>query len=178
MISLSSKYLVAGDKELKELNSLAGTKLAQIKKAAKTKNLLMRVAIVPASELSKNNEIYKQLLALHPNNKTYKNKVDFYTKKIKEEEKNRLAAEKRVKQIESQFSAWDGSHNNLERVVKKAMNDPDSYEHDETVYWDKGDYLIVKMTYRGRNGFGGMVRVFVKAKVSLTGQILQVLDQS
>ena len=84
----------------------------------------------------------------------------------------------RNKRIEQQFSAWDGSHNNLERVIKKAMNDPDSYEHDETVYWDMGDHLVVKTTYRGKNAFGGVVRNFVKAKVSLDGDILQILDQT
>lgn len=58
------------------------------------------------------------------------------------------------------------------------MNDPDSYEHDETVYWDMGDHLVVKTTYRGKNAFGGVVRNFVKAKVSLDGDILQILDQT
>lgn len=178
VISSSNKYLITGDEELKELNSLAGTKLAQIKKDIKTKYLLAEVKKVPASKLSENNDIYKKLLALHPDNNMYKNKVDFYTGKIKEEEKNRLAAEARVEQIKTQFSAWDGSHNNLERVIKKAMNDPDSYEHDETMYWDRGDHLIVKMTYRGKNVFGGLIRNFVKAKVSLNGQVLQILDQS
>lgn len=58
------------------------------------------------------------------------------------------------------------------------MNDPDSYEHDETVYWDRGDHLVVRTTYRGKNAFGGVVRNFVKAKVSLDGDILQILDQT
>lgn len=176
--SLSSKYLISGDKELKELNTLASQKLAEIRKVEKTKSLLAEVKKVPASELVKNNNIYKQLSSLHPNNETYKNKVISYTKKIKEEEKNRLAAEAREEEIKIQFSAWDGSHRNLERVIKEAMNDPDSYEHDKTVYWDRGDHLVVQMTYRGRNGFGGMVRNFVKAKISLSGQVLQILDQS
>ena len=39
--------------------------------------------------------------------------------KIQEEEKTRLAAEARVKQIKTQFSAWDGSHNNLEIIHSK-----------------------------------------------------------
>ncbi len=56
------------------------------------------------------------------------------------------------------------------------MNDPDSYEHDETVYWYRGDHLVVKTTFRGKNAFGGVVRNDVKAKVSLGGQIFQILD--
>ncbi|WP_305465415.1 hypothetical protein [Photobacterium leiognathi] len=101
-----------------------------------------------------------------------------YSTKLEEEKQAQIAAKERMQIIERQFSPWDGSHNNLERLIKKAMNDPDSYEHDETVYWDKGDYLIVRTTYRGKNVFGGVVRNFVKAKVSLNGDVLQIIDQT
>ena len=57
------------------------------------------------------------------------------------------------------------------------MNDPDSYDHVETVYWDKGDYLVVMTKYRGNNAFGGKVLGIVKAKVSLNGDILQIIEQ-
>jgi hypothetical protein len=56
------------------------------------------------------------------------------------------------------------------------MNDPDSYKHEKTVYSDKGDYLIVIMTFRGKNAFGGMVKNTVTAKVSLNGEVLQILN--
>lgn len=177
-ISLSTKYLVANDEELKSLHSSASKKLADIRKQEKTNKLLAEVKKVPASELEKNNDLYKQLLTLHPENSTYKSKVDFYTKRIEEEKAKQVAAAERKKRIERQFSAWDGSHRNLENVIKKAMNDPDSYEHAETVYWDRGDHLVVRTTYRGKNAFGGVVKNFVKAKVSLDGQILQILDQT
>jgi len=139
---------------------------------------LVELKKVPTSEYEKNKQLYQQLVVLHPDNQIYKNKVESYSKKIDKEKQKQLAAESRKKQIEDQFSAWDGSHRNLEKVIKKAMNDPDSYEHDETVYWDRGDHLVVKTTYRGKNAFGGVVRNFVKAKVSLSGQVLQVLDQT
>lgn len=92
-------------------------------------------------------------------------------KKKEEEEKARTA------EIESQFSAWDGSHRNLTRFIKDSMNDPKSYDHVETTYIDKGDYLIVKTTFRGSNAFGGIVINTVEAKVSLDGDILEILDQ-
>ena len=198
-ISLSDEYLTFDDDEIKELKSLAIAKLNQARKEQKikeseqkTKNLLATVEKIPASELSRNNAIYKELLALHPDNKTYKDKVDFYTQKINEKEKIRkaekerekriqenirLKAERRTERIESQFSAWSGAHRNLERFVKSLMNDPDSYEHAKTIYFDKGNHLIVNMTFRGRNGFGGVVKNFIKAKVSLDGRILEIIDQ-
>ncbi len=87
------------------------------------------------------------------------------------------AAEIRKERIKKQFSGWDGSHYGLERLIKKTMNDPDSYKHDETRYSDQGDYLIVKTTFRGKNAFGGMVINSVTAKVDLDGNVIQVLSQ-
>lgn len=78
--------------------------------------------------------------------------------------------------LENQFSAWDGSHRGLTNYIKNAMNDPGSYEHVETVYWDRKDHLIVKTTFRGKNAFGGVVKNSVKAKVDLAGNVLEVME--
>lgn len=79
--------------------------------------------------------------------------------------------------IKKQFSAWDGSHPALTRIIKKSMNDPKSYDHVETGYWDQGDHLIVKTTFRGKNAFGGVVVNWVKAKVDLKGNVIELLEQ-
>jgi len=77
----------------------------------------------------------------------------------------------------SKFSAWDGSHNELTKLIKQSMNDPDSYDHDETKYFDNGDHLIVITMFRGKNAFGGVVKNSVKAKCSLEGNVIEVIDQ-
>lgn len=79
--------------------------------------------------------------------------------------------------IEKQFSAWDGSHIKLTELIKDSMNDPKSYEHVETVYWDMKDHLIVNTTFRGKNAFGGTVKNTVKAKISLDGEGIEILEQ-
>jgi len=80
--------------------------------------------------------------------------------------------------IEKQLSSWDGSHIQLSKLIKKAMNDPNSYEHDETVYWDMGTHLVIRTTYRGKNAFGGVVKNWVKAKTDIeTGTVLEVIEQ-
>ncbi len=84
---------------------------------------------------------------------------------------------KRKEEIETQFSGWDGSHVKLTKIIKNAMNDPKSYEHVETKYWDMGEYLIVQTKYRGKNVFGGKVLGMVKAKVSLNGDLIEVISQ-
>jgi hypothetical protein len=89
----------------------------------------------------------------------------------------RSQADNRKEQIKTQFSAWDGSHRGLTALIKKTMNNPASYEHVETVYWDKGDHLIVKTTFRGTNAFGGIVTNWVMAKVDLNGNVIEVISQ-
>ena len=37
---------------------------------------------------------------------------------------------------------------------KDRMNDSGSFEHVETTYSDKGDYLLVQMRFRVKNAFG------------------------
>jgi len=103
--------------------------------------------------------------------------TDEFTREIERriDEKGRTEARKKL--VEKQFSAWDGSHRNLTRVIKRLLNDPDSYKHVETVYWDRGDHLIVKTTFRGKNAFGGVVLNWVKAKVDLNGDVLKIIEQ-
>ena len=85
--------------------------------------------------------------------------------------------EQRIEMIEEEFSAWDGSHRELTRVIKDTMKDPNSYEHVETTYRDMGDYLIVTTRFRGTNTFGAVVTNSVEAKVSLDGEVIDILSQ-
>lgn len=57
------------------------------------------------------------------------------------------------------------------------MNDPDSYKHLETECWDMKTYLVVRTTYSGKNAYGGRVKAWVKVKVDLDGNILEVMDE-
>lgn len=89
----------------------------------------------------------------------------------------RIAQEKqssRKKTIEQLFSVWDGSNRSIVNVVKESMNDPKSFEHVSTLYWDKGDYVLVKMQYRGKNAFGGVVKNGVQAHLDTAGNILEI----
>ncbi len=96
-----------------------------------------------------------------------------------DEKKNEDGTPKTERQIEleKQFSSWDGSHNGLTKLIKNAMNDPESFEHVETTYWDMKDHLVVMTTYRGKNAFGGVVKNFVKAKVDMNGNVIEIIDE-
>lgn len=99
--------------------------------------------------------------------------------KIEEDlaEKKRIAASNRERRIDSGFSVWDGSHSGLVRRIKASMNDPDSFKHIETIRWDMGGHLIVLTKFRGRNAFGGIVSNWVKAKIDLDGEQIEILEQ-
>ena len=185
VIAITTKYIHSTDPDLLDLHSQAQDAITAMQKIEKTQLLLTELKSISASDFAENLTRYDQLVNLHPDNTHFQAKRDHYQSKADEAEQARKAEEKallaekaRLKRIERQFSGWDGSHSGLERVIKRAMNDPDSYDHAETVYWDKGDHLIVKTTYRGKNAFGGVVKNFVTAKVSLDGQILEIIDQT
>lgn len=78
--------------------------------------------------------------------------------------------------IEKKFDSWDGSHRNLVIYIKENMNDPDSYKHVKTTFYDNGQYLLVQTSFRGKNAFGGVVLNHVRAKVGIDGSIIEILD--
>jgi hypothetical protein len=90
--------------------------------------------------------------------------------------KTETPEEIRKKRISHAFSSWDGSHRGLESTIKKAMNDPNSFEHVQTTYSDNGNYLTVAMVYRGKNLYGGMVKNRVVAKADLDGNVLNIIS--
>lgn len=56
------------------------------------------------------------------------------------------------------LSGIDGNHRGLSSLVKENLREPESFEHIETRIGpkDENGEHVVKMKYRGRNGFGGM----------------------
>lgn len=96
---------------------------------------------------------------------------------IKHIEPIKTKEELRDEKIRSEFSVWDGSHINLEKVIKKSLNDPESYKHIETSYSDNKDYVLVKTVYSSKNGFGGVIKQSVWAKSDTNGNVIEILKQ-
>ena len=83
----------------------------------------------------------------------------------------------RTEKIESNFSAWDGSHIKLSRYVKERMKNPDSFEEVSTKYRDNGSKITVQMTYRGTNSFGAIVTNSIIANTdAITGEVLEIIE--
>ncbi|WP_022667886.1 hypothetical protein [Desulfospira joergensenii] len=177
VLSESEKYSFINDDEIKKMRSSAKSALKDLNRKKRTDELLAELKDIPQAQYNMNLKRYKELLKLNPGDERFSNKVEFYTQKIKEQQQELIAKEERKKRIEHQFSPWDGAHRNLERFIKESMNDPDSYDHVKTVYWDLKDHLVVLTTFRGKNAFGGVVKNSVKAKVGLDGDIIEILEQ-
>lgn len=123
------------------------------------------------------------LMSLDPKNKEFANEFEKYTKErhdlendYREREARRLHTKSRQERLESGFSPWSGAHRKLEYAIKKSMHNPDSYDHVETKFWDMKDHLIVLTRYRGTNAFGGIVLSSVKAKVSIDGDLIEIVE--
>lgn len=122
--------------------------------------------------------IYEQLALGNPNNKKYISARYDLRNEIQEIKKEKAKKELIEKSLKSQFSEWDGSHRALEKYIKESMNDPDSYEHVSTKYWIVDDHLVVLTKFRGKNSFGAIVTNSIKAKISLDGREVEILERN
>jgi hypothetical protein len=95
--------------------------------------------------------------------------------KVRDTSIDRNSLDRKAK-IKALFSGWDGSLQNLEKLVKSRMYDPGSYEHVQTSYQDKLDYLLVLTTFRAKNQLGAKALNTVRAKVDFNGNVLQIVD--
>jgi len=80
------------------------------------------------------------------------------------------------KMISKQFHPWDGSHIRLVKYIKKNMLDPSSFQHVSSKYKVINNHLIVTTTFRGKNSFGGVAISSMKAKVSIDGVNMTILQ--
>lgn len=90
----------------------------------------------------------------------------------------KTAKQVKEEKIQAQFSGWSGEHRNLERIIKNSMNNPDSYEHVETIYRKtSNDTIIVSTKFRGTNAFGGVVLNGVVAEFDIDGNFIKIIKE-
>lgn len=84
--------------------------------------------------------------------------------------------------FQSNISAWDASYRPLEKLIKDSMNDELSYVHVSTAYsfiLNDNPYAVVKTSFRGKNGYGAVVKNTVTARVNIkTGEVEKITDQN
>lgn len=87
------------------------------------------------------------------------------TEKKMKEKANKEEYEKWIKE---QFSVWDGSCKKIKDMTIQSLNDPDSFKHISTKYWEQADMksIIISMEFTAKNGFGGTIRSIAKGTLS------------
>jgi len=157
-VKFINQYIQTHDKELLTLKHDFETQQQQIKINKKTKEILAQLKKIPANQLEKNYNLYKELLKMHPKNSRYSQKMKHYANKIAEVEAKKVA-EKLFYGEKPVQSAWDGSYSVVEKYLRQVMNDPSSLKIDSctSVYKVKNTGWVVGCRYRGKNAFGGMV---------------------
>ena len=79
------------------------------------------------------------------------------------------------------FSPWDGNHNGFERQIKAGLNDPGSMDTDGTYFFPNWEDLsdgtmTIRLDYRARNAFGGMVRTSAWGEMNIHTCSVTVTD--
>lgn len=102
-------------------------------------------------------------------------KKNLATQKIIDDKKK--ANEEKKKNFEENcLSAYDGAHTKFKDLIKENVNDPSSFEHIETRYLLKDGYALIIMSFRAKNGFGGLIKSSYSAKIRLSDcSIIEVI---
>ena len=179
--SLSAKYLPSKNKELIDLHNEAQSKLKAIEKSEeearknaererKTKEILAKLKNIPASHINRNKILYQELVSYNPDVKKYKDKLDYYSGKVKEQdEKKRIEKEKIIDKYLARIDEFgavpvknslNGSYYPaVESYLRVVAHDSDSIEFDGcTKVYPIEEGWLVGCDYRGRNAFGAKVR--------------------
>jgi len=80
--------------------------------------------------------------------------------------------------VKAQFSLSSGENMRFVELIKKPLNDDTSFSHVKTTYVDKGDYLIIDMTYRAKNTAGELIVQNATAKTDYKTNTISVISQS
>lgn len=88
-----------------------------------------------------------------------------------------LTNEARQEMIDKQFDPWDGAHIALKQYTRSQMDNPRSFDHVETIYYDDFDSIRVYMTYRGTNAFNAIVTNRIGARFDLQSRALEALER-
>lgn len=170
-LSLAKRYRLTKNGDLLALEVEAKDKKIRLDNKVKEEKLLEEVKKIPAKEFKKNKEVYAKLVSINPKEALYKRKHDYYQAVLtkQEQEKERLEAkrEKEKKRLVAKFGrrpivgpGFSGYNcPEIEVYLQQTAHDPDSIELENCTNVKRTRQgWLVGCTYRGRNGFGGVVK--------------------
>lgn len=81
----------------------------------------------------------------------------------------------RKAEIQKGFGFY-GEHKELTKLIKADMEDPNSFELAACNWFDMDDHVVVIEEFRGRNAYGVVQNYSVKAKCSINGDVIEVMN--
>lgn len=119
--------------------------------------------------------IYAAIAAIEPDNAIAVRMAADLGAALAKERDAAVTVASRAESIRHQFSFFDGSHRQVEKAIKARLQNPDSFEHVSTRLLDQGgDTFMVVCTFRGRNGFNGIVTNTAIAQVAPDGEVVSL----
>jgi hypothetical protein len=167
-LQLSNKHVITKNPLIMSLNKKAREGLNIHQNKRKIEELVTKLKKIPASNLIANRDNYATLVTLNPNEKIYKEKLDYYTQKLNDKIKKEAREKEKEEKVSADRTAkygprpianpWTGGYFVVQQHLEQNANDPDSIDIIGCTGMNvtkKG--WLVGCKYRGRNGFGGMV---------------------
>lgn len=120
--------------------------------------------------------IYTTLIQEDPGAKQrYQAKLKAVEDKLESQRKIQEAAAQKAEleaKLDSQFSAFDGSHRKVEAFIKAQLKNPASYEHVQTRYQVNTNTITIFTRYRARNSFNAVVTEDAVVTVDADGNVM------
>ena len=120
VIEITTKYPIykGKDNNISKIHTEVIALLAKEKSERQSKHkkeILEQLKTIPSSEYAKNRQLYQTLSRYEPNNKTYKEKINFYSEKIKKEEED-----KRLKNLGLKWNYQESNEKMGRGAIKNA----------------------------------------------------------
>lgn len=154
----SQRYTLTEDASLIKIRSDAKAKLKKIADQKRTAELLAKVRGLKDTDLIALKDAYVELSRLNPLNAEYVEKRTHFSAKVQEIQDKQEKWVKLYGEPPKQYS-YHGPYYQVTSYLERIANDPDSIDVEScTQVYMGDDGWVVGCTYRGKNGFGGLIR--------------------
>lgn len=158
VIDRAIELRAADDTDIQALRKEAEDRLLAENNKQRTAEIVQQLRSIPASKIYENKNLYRELVTINPDNEKFASKLAHYSDLVEVQENKRKKQLAIIGKMPIQ-SRWDGSYMEVDQYLEAVANDPDSIDIQGCTkpYFTTQGWMV-GCDYRGRNGFGGMIR--------------------
>jgi hypothetical protein len=130
-------------------------------------------SIQEAYEASPQYQIDQEQKKLETAQRKAQEELEAARKEAQEENKKQILEQLYSIQEDCSYTRLDGSYFEVNWFIKQRLNDPDSFDHVKTISVPGINEIIVKVTFRANNAYGGkvldtwVVKIYPSCKIKL-----------